>query len=131
MILLRRNEQNLIKINLAAMNNNRLPKNEIANGHRLIRAILHYGKLESGSYVSLYHLGSNNRSVGFIVAKQCRKSVQRNKQKRRMRELYRKNKNIFPEGKILLCAKYGVKMPTYQDYYKDIMMILKRNTCHD
>jgi len=105
-----------------------LKKQEIFRGYQALKDVLDKGTKISGNYVSLYHLDGFGRKVGFIVSKRYRKSVQRNRIRRLLRELYRRNKNIFPEGKILLYGKYFSQLPTYCSYLRDVLNTLNGNT---
>jgi len=40
----------------------------------------------------------NYRRLGIVISKKIRKANQRNKVKRRVRELFRRNKDLFPEN---------------------------------
>lgn len=41
---------------------------------------------------------ANRRRISFLVPRQIRRAVDRNRLKRRMREIYRLNKRLFPAG---------------------------------
>lgn len=40
-----------------------------------------------------------------------------------MKEIYRKNKQIFPLAKIIFYAKYFDRLPTYQKILEDIKLM--------
>ena len=61
---------------------------------------IYTGKRVSGSMFIIYYniLGSIGKA-GFTVSKKVSKSaVKRNKHKRRLREIYRQNRNLLPAG---------------------------------
>ncbi|MFN3406719.1 MAG: ribonuclease P protein component [Caldimicrobium sp.] len=55
------------------------------------------------------------RRLGIVVSKKIGKATLRNKVKRMLRELFRKNKEIFPEGiDIIMIASPNLQFITYE-----------------
>ena len=104
-----------------------LKKEEIIRGRISFQDILKNGKKSSGKFINLFILPAKNRTVGFIVSKKYKKSVQRNRMRRLMKEVYRKQKNLFPLGKTLIYAKHFNLLPTYQDILLDLKMNKREN----
>lgn len=83
-----------------------LPKDEIIRGREKFYHIFKYGKVLSGYNVSIIFFESDFKTVGFVVARKIKKAVIRNRLKRLLREIYRLNKEKFPERmSIILFAK--------------------------
>jgi len=86
--------------------NFKLCKNEILRGRNSFNNVFKNGILIPGKYSSILFVKSNERKVGFAVSKKVKKAVFRNRQKRLLREIYRLNKNRFPDRHhIVLLAK--------------------------
>lgn len=75
------------------MKANTLKKNEILRGQKSIRSVLRNGNRVRGKYITLYFLESEKKRFAVFVRKVSGGAVQRNKIKRWIREIYRKNKS--------------------------------------
>jgi ribonuclease P protein component len=83
-----------------------LPKTEILRGKENFDLIFKKRKTVSGNLVSIIYRNAETRKIGFVVSKKVKKAVVRNRYKRLLREIYRLNKDKFPEkGHIILIAK--------------------------
>jgi len=64
----------------------------------------------------------NYRRLGIIVSKKIKKATQRNKVKRRVRELFRRNKDLFPEN----CDIIIIPHPNLLNFkYRDFVGVVK------
>ncbi len=89
-----------------SIKNFKLPKKEILRGKDNFNRVFEFGTVISGSNVSIIYLKADTRKVGFVVAKKVKKAVVRNRFRRLLREIYRLNKESFPEkGHIILFTK--------------------------
>ena len=53
--------------------------------------------MERRTFVALWRLDPGTRKVGFAVSRQVRTAVKRNRVRRRLREAYRRRRELFPE----------------------------------
>ena len=81
------------------------PKNERLKARKDFSAV-YSGKKLSGKFFILYYMFAENgagRKVAFTVSKKVnRLAVERNRLKRRLREVYRCNRDILPEDVLLI-----------------------------
>jgi ribonuclease P protein component len=80
--------------------NNRLPKNEILRRRRDFEHLLFRSRRLKAGSVSLYYARNpgGRRRAGFIATGKFPTNVARNRIKRRLREIYRTNRDYFPDG---------------------------------
>lgn len=80
------------------------PKNERLRARKDFSAVYSAGKRISGKFFILYYLFDGvGRKAGFTVSKKVsRLAVERNRLKRRLREVYRCNRDILPEDILLI-----------------------------
>ena len=98
-----------------------LKKSEIIRGYNVIQQLLKLGSKKSGRNISIYYQKGQDRKVGFIVSRKYKKSIERNRIRRLMKEVYRGNKQGFSEGSWLLYCKYIDIEPSYRDLETDIL----------
>ncbi|HWP46443.1 MAG TPA: ribonuclease P protein component [Candidatus Limnocylindrales bacterium] len=61
------------------------------------------------------------RRLGVTVSKKMGKSVVRNRAKRLLRELFRKNKFLFPEhAEVVMVARHGLVEKSYSELEKEL-----------
>ncbi len=75
-----------------------LRRNERIRSKRIFNKVLRSGNWLACKYFAIYFDYSPTRAVGFTVSKKIRKKPQRNRIKRRLREIYRQNKELLPES---------------------------------
>jgi ribonuclease P protein component len=83
-----------------------LPKDEILRGRENFNQVFKRGQKFTGNNITIFYLEADSKKIGFVVSRKIRKAVVRNRYKRLLREIYRLNKEKFPEkGHIILFAR--------------------------
>ncbi len=91
-----------------------------------ILATLKQGRQKHSSYLILYFLPADNLKVGFVVSqKVSKKAVERNRLKRRLREIIRREwlYRLMP-GYYLFVAKKGASELSFEDLKKEVSDLL-------
>ena len=85
------------------------------------------GKFFGGSYVSLVYRFKSPRRVGFALGKGIKGSVSRNRLKRLLREIYRKNKSELKDDvELVLIAKETAIGKGYLELKEDLDRLFHR-----
>jgi len=108
--------------------NESLPKNEILKSNNDFKKVIYSGRRIDKRFISVYYLKASPpaRKVGFIVAKRIGKAHIRNKIKRRMREIYRKNRYRMADGAyFILRAKKGIDAVKFGELESEITAGMK------
>jgi|UniRef100_A0A7V3PT23 ribonuclease P protein component len=108
-----------------------LKRLEIVRYRREVRAIIGSGQRVDTKFFSLKYLPSNNRliprRIAFHLNSKIRGAVIRNRLKRRLREIFRQNKNWFPEGfDYLIQARTGAENLGFQQLKQEIEKLIGR-----
>ena len=94
------------------------------------KRVFSQGNRRYGRYVILYLLSGDqeNNRVGFIVKKSIGKAVQRNKIKRRLREIWRlKGKEIITGSDIIILAKKEILEASFAEIEQEVVRLLEGN----
>ena len=103
-----------------------LPKNEILRDKKEFNRIFSIGRWVKGRFLVLYFLPSEERKVGFAVSKKVSTNVEKNRIRRRLRELYRLNKDLFPEnGHFIILGFKDVSDCSWSDLQRDLRTALR------
>jgi len=81
-----------------------LPRREILKRGKDFNHILREGLWEKGEYFVIYYTWADDRKAGFAASRKIDTKVKRNRAKRLMREIYRKNRDLLPEGHYVFMA---------------------------
>jgi ribonuclease P protein component len=75
--------------------------------------------------------GLGTRRVGITASKKTGNAVKRNRIKRHIREFYRQNKNLFPEGcDVAVVAKQGTGGLDFREIREELSDLLKAKELH-
>jgi ribonuclease P protein component len=83
----------------------RLPKAEILRKTSDFNEVFEKGRPWNGKFVKCLFVKSNRRLVGFVVSKRFGNAVKRNRLKRLMREVYRRNRYRIGSYKMVLMPR--------------------------
>lgn len=75
-----------------------LRKYEIIRKRKEIERLLLQGNRIQSANVTIQFLPAIQRRVAFLVSKEIKTAVKRNLMRRRLKEIYRRNKAVFPVG---------------------------------
>ncbi len=99
-----------------------LLRSEILRSNREFNEVLRSGIWLHCPWFTVYHKQGPERRVGFAVSKKIKGIVRRNAAKRRLRELYRRNKDLFPRGHLVFMAH----PPLLESPYRALEEALKK-----
>ncbi|MEO0240836.1 MAG: ribonuclease P protein component [candidate division WOR-3 bacterium] len=102
--------------------NERLPKKEILKD---LDFVFKEGEFFKGNNLVIYHIDSEERKFGVTVSKNIKKKVERNRLKRLVREVYRKNKELFKGINVFLVRKEGLSYKEIEEELKKFAEIFK------
>lgn len=77
--------------------NNYFPKKDILKGKIKFANLFKNGNFLYGKNINVLYICADDFKIGFAVSRKIRGSVNRNKIKRHLREIYRNNKISFPQ----------------------------------
>jgi len=107
-----------------------LPKENRLKKEKEFEAVFKGGRTFRGEYVLLRYLvnGTDKTKVGFITSKKVSKlATERNKAKRRMREIVRLRKESIKDGlSIIIIALPRIAGAGYEEIEKDLVKILSK-----
>ena len=107
-----------------------LPKENRLKKEKEFEAVFKGGRTLKGKSVFLRYLinGTDKTRIGFVVSKKISKlAVERNKVKRRMREIIRLKKKDIKEGlSIVIISLPSIKGTTYQEMEEDLENLLSK-----
>jgi len=108
----------------------RLSKRLIIKSPALFSKIFTHGKRYHSKHILLIALNAEEKKVGFTVSKKISGAVNRNRAKRRLRELFRLYNNFLPERRMFVfMAREGFNQSTFERLkveYRDLIIRLKK-----
>lgn len=90
--------------------------------------VLRDGKKYRGKYISLYILPNKpSLRVGFVVSKSYKNNVEKNRVRRRLKELFRLNLEKFPPNTyIVMSTSATSKEIPWKDLEEDLLYLLQK-----
>jgi len=110
----------------------RLPRGERIKGRTAMLRMIRKGARVEDSLLVIRYLMPEDcvaRRAGFTVSRRFRRSVDRNLVRRRLREVYRTNREQLPEiGDFLIIARAGAEHATYAELIRSFTSLAGRIT---
>ena len=94
-----------------------LQKHEIIRGNSSFDKIFKTGKKIRGKVVTVFYIPSEHSQIGIAISGKFKLAVTRNRLKRYIREIYRKNKSFFEKKKWLFLCTKPRKCPSIGIYF--------------
>lgn len=78
-------------------------------------------RVERPSLLILWRQASGPRKAGFAVSRQVRGAVRRNRARRRVREAYRVNRQVLPDGvRLVVVARPRAAVDSFSEVLRDM-----------
>jgi len=111
----------------------RLPAGERLKGRISFQKLMHAGLEVEDEYLVIRYLprtdDSTNRRSGVAVSRKCRNAVKRNKLRRWLREIYRRQRNLLPiRGEFLLIAKSNAQDASFVNLNRSFQALCRELT---
>ncbi len=105
------------------MTDQSFPKRVRIRKRREFLKIYKEGKKIQSKYLIIHYMPNNlgHPRIGITVTKKVGKSVIRNRWKRLIREVFRKNRGKFPPYDIVITVKRGYTPPSYKELEEDLI----------
>jgi ribonuclease P protein component len=103
----------------------KLPKKEIIRSKLDFKDIIQNGQRWNGQSIRCFYLEGEKREVGFAAPKRLGHAVMRNRLKRFMREIYRKNKYRLRPMRLIIIANESAEKAGYRGIEKDFHHFLE------
>ncbi len=111
----------------------RLPAGERLKGKNSFQKLMREGLGVEDDYLVIRYLprtdDSTNRRLGVTVSRNCRNAVKRNKLRRWLREIYRRERDLLPaRGEFLFIAKSDAQDASFVDLNRSFQILCRELT---
>ena len=103
--------------------NERFTKNERLRKEKEFKKVFNCGRKKRDKSFTVFNVSSSGKKVGIIISRYIKGSIIRNKLKRRLRDIYRKNKDCF-NGETIVIAYPGAEKLTYSEMKNDVLKLI-------
>lgn len=104
-----------------------LDKRQIIKSSKKFGELFQKGKSVSSEHILLFAKESDKIKFGFAVSKKIKGAVNRNRAKRRLKEVLRINQKHLPQKQcILLVAKPGIEQSKFWLLSEEFLRLMKR-----
>ncbi len=104
-----------------------LERGELIRSASQFREVFKKGRILRGKYLTLFYRKGRERKIGFVLKRDLKGAVKRNKVKRRLREIYRKEKRrIDPRVEIIVLTDKRTEKVDYHQVKEDLLRLLHR-----
>ena len=110
----------------SALRSEGLPRDERIRNPQEFNRIIRSGRWVKGQWIAIYYLPAEDRKVGFGASKKIRKKPAKNRAKRRLRELYRTHKSLFPPGRFIFLALEGADRAPWIALREDFLRTVQK-----
>ena len=86
---------------------------------QVVKQVFAKGKRFHCEQLTIIYLRSRKQAVGFIASKKVGNAVKRNMTKRRIREAYRMNKDIFKGLQVIFYTQHQITMKQILESFKE------------
>lgn len=101
----------------------RLSKNEVLRTKDDFDRIFKQGKVIPGAHAILVCMVADAKKIGFVVSRKVKKNAAKNRCKRLLREIYRLNKEKFPEKHYMILIARGTT-DNFFELQQDVIRLL-------
>ncbi|MCD6087226.1 MAG: ribonuclease P protein component [Candidatus Hydrothermae bacterium] len=103
-----------------------LPRREILKRGKDFNHILREGLWEKGDYFVIYYRWADGKRAGFAASRKIDTKVKRNRAKRLMREIYRKNRDLLPNGHYVFMALPSILGADFDELLRSFEVIAEK-----
>lgn len=116
-----------------SLHNEHFPGKERLKKDKEFAHIFKFGKRRQGRNLTVIHVATsqdavhNDRRIGIVISRHIKGSVIRNRLKRRLRDIYRRNKDYFL-GDTIIIAYPGAECMSYSELNDEILKLNSKIT---